>query len=74
MIIFTLPLKVSKEKRKNGCSYFVLSLVTIEIILRLHRCLVLAANFGLCQTENRTLTAELVNMSFENSLLNDIFG
>ena len=31
---------------KNGCSYFVSSLVPIEFILRLHRCLVLAANFG----------------------------
>ena len=33
------------EMDKNGCSYVVLSLVSIEVILRLHRCLVLAANF-----------------------------
>ena len=30
---------------KNGCSYYVLSLVSIGLILRLHRCLVLASNF-----------------------------
>ena len=34
------------EMDKNGCSYVVLSLVSIEVILRPHRCLVLAANFG----------------------------
>ena len=34
------------EMDKNSCSYVVLSLVSIEVILRLRRCLVLAANFG----------------------------
>ena len=34
------------EMDKNGFSYVVLSLVSIEVILRLCRCLVLAANFG----------------------------
>ena len=31
------------EMDKNGCSYFVSSLVPIEFILRLHRCLLLVA-------------------------------
>ena len=34
------------EMDKNGCSYVVLSLVSIVAILRLRRSLVLAANFG----------------------------
>ena len=34
------------EMDKNACSYFVSSLVQIEFILILHRCLLLAANFG----------------------------
>ena len=34
------------EMNKNACSYFVSILVPIEFILRLHRCLLLAANFG----------------------------
>ena len=37
---------IKVEMDKNGCSYLVLSLVSIEVILRLRRCLVLAANFG----------------------------
>ena len=34
------------EMDKNGRSYVVLSLVSIEVILKLCACLVLAANFG----------------------------
>ena len=34
------------EMDKNGFSYVVLSLVSIALILRLRRCLVLAANVG----------------------------
>ena len=37
---------VKVEMDKNGFSCVVLSLVSIEVILRLRRCLVLAANFG----------------------------
>ena len=37
---------IGVEVDKNGFSFIVLSLVSIELILRLHRCLVLAANFG----------------------------
>ena len=37
---------IKVEMDKNGCSYVVLSLVPIEAILRLCRCLVLAANFS----------------------------
>ena len=33
------------EMDKNGCSYLVSSVVTIEFILRLHRCLLLVAIF-----------------------------
>ena len=35
---------MSENMNKNGCSYVVLRLVSIEVILRLRRCLVLAAN------------------------------
>ena len=50
---------IEAEMDKNGCFYFVSSLVPIESILRLHCCLVLAANFRqfVDQTENCTLTA-----------------
>ena len=34
------------EMNKIACSYFVSILVPIEFILRLHRCLLLASNFG----------------------------
>ena len=37
---------IKVEMDKNGCSYVVLSLVSIEVILRLCRRLVLAANSG----------------------------
>ena len=44
---FNMSKKIIEVKMdKNGRSYFVLSLVSIGLILRLHRCLVLAANFG----------------------------
>ena len=44
---FNMPEKsIRVEMDKNGCSYIVLSLVSIEVILRLRRCLVLGANFG----------------------------
>ena len=37
---------IEVEMNKKGCSYVVSSLVSIELILRLCHCLVLAANFG----------------------------
>ena len=44
-----------EEMDKNACSYFVSSLVPIEFILRLHRCLLLAANFGQFVKQNTAL-------------------
>ena len=38
--------RIRVEMDKNGCSFVVLSLVSIEVTLRLRRCLVPAANFG----------------------------
>ena len=44
---FNMPLKSNEvEMVNNACSYFVSSLVPTKLVLRLHRCLLLAANFG----------------------------
>ena len=63
---------------KNGCSYFESSLVAIEFVLRFHRCLALAANFGqfviLKTALKKQESLELLNVVFENSSLKGIFG
>ena len=44
---FNMHLKSNEvEMVNNACSYFVSSLVPIKLILRLHRCLILAGNLG----------------------------
>ena len=44
---FNMSLKSDDiQMDKNSCSYFVSSLVPIEFILRLHRCLIPVGNFG----------------------------
>ena len=77
---------MSENMNKNGCSYVVLRLVSIEVILRLRRCLVLAANFFYKKTSQKPRfkifvdlqkkweLLKLVNMFFENSSLKVISG
>ena len=61
---------IEVEIDKNGCSYFPLSLVPIEFILRLHRCLVLAANFG--QFANHSLREGYIPAFLKSSIVTPI--
>ena len=79
---------IKVEVDKNGCSYVVLSLVSIEVILRLRRSLLGSRStfWTTCLIKNRTKTAfsnfrrfpkkqeslKLVKMFFENSSLKGI--